>query len=36
MVERAKPLLNVGPDTSGRIPEYHRAFLVEAERLVRG
>jgi len=34
--ERANLLLNVGPDTSGRIPEYHRAFLVEAERLVRG
>jgi hypothetical protein len=28
-------LLNVGPDTSGRMPEYHRPFLVEADRLVR-
>jgi alpha-L-fucosidase len=25
-------LLNVGPDRSGRIPEYHRPFLLEAER----
>jgi alpha-L-fucosidase len=32
---RANFLLNVGPDTSGRIPEYHRPFLVEAERLMR-
>ena len=31
----ANLLLNVGPDTSGRMPDYHRAFLVEAERLVR-
>jgi alpha-L-fucosidase len=31
----ANLLLNVGPDTSGRIPEYHRAFLLEAERLIR-
>ena len=31
----ANLLLNVGPDTSGRIPEYHRPFLLEAERLVR-
>jgi alpha-L-fucosidase len=29
-------LLNVGPDRWGRIPEYHRPFLLEAERLVRG
>jgi alpha-L-fucosidase len=27
----ANLLLNVGPDTSGRIPEYHRAFLLAAE-----
>jgi alpha-L-fucosidase len=33
--QRANLLLNVGPDTSGRIPEYHRPFLLEAERLVR-
>ena len=33
--QRANLLLNVGPDTSGRMPEYHRPFLVEAERLVR-
>ncbi len=33
--QRANLLLNVGPDTSGRIPEYHRPFLVDAERLVR-
>jgi alpha-L-fucosidase len=32
--QRANLLLNVGPDTSGRIPEYHRPFLLEAERLV--
>ncbi len=28
-------LLNIGPDTSGRMPDYHRPFLLEAERLVR-
>jgi alpha-L-fucosidase len=33
--ERANLLLNVGPDTSGRMPAYHRPFLVDAERLVR-
>jgi alpha-L-fucosidase len=33
--ERANLLLNVGPDTSGRMPEYHRPFLLEADRLVR-
>ncbi len=33
--QQANLLLNVGPDTSGRIPDYHRPFLVEAERLVR-
>jgi alpha-L-fucosidase len=33
--QRANLLLNIGPDTSGRMPDYHRAFLVEAERLVR-
>jgi len=32
----ANLLLNVGPDTRGQMPEYHRPFLVEAERLVRG
>jgi alpha-L-fucosidase len=32
--QHANLLLNVGPDTSGRIPEYHRSFLLEAERLV--
>ena len=31
----ANLLLNVGPDTSGRMPDYHRGFLLEAERLVR-
>jgi alpha-L-fucosidase len=31
--ERANLLLNVGPDTSGRIPDYHRPFLLEAARL---
>lgn len=31
--EGANLLLNVGPDTSGRIPDYHRPFLLEAERL---
>jgi hypothetical protein len=34
--ERANLLLNVGPDTAGRIPDYHRPFLLGAERLVRG
>jgi alpha-L-fucosidase len=34
--ERANLLLNVGPDRAGRIPEYHRPFLLEADRLVRG
>jgi alpha-L-fucosidase len=33
--QQANLLLNVGPDTSGRIPDYHRPFLLEAERLVR-
>jgi hypothetical protein len=33
--ERANLLLNIGPDTSGRMPAYHRPFLIEAERLVR-
>jgi alpha-L-fucosidase len=33
--QKANFLLNLGPDTTGRIPEYHRPFLVEAERLVR-
>lgn len=32
--QRANLLLNVGPDTSGCMPEYHRPFLVEAERLI--
>jgi alpha-L-fucosidase len=31
----ANLLLNIGPDTAGRIPAHHRPFLVEAERLVR-
>ncbi|MDB4968519.1 MAG: alpha-L-fucosidase [Myxococcales bacterium] len=31
----ANLLLNVGPDTSGRIPDYHRPFLLDADRLVR-
>jgi alpha-L-fucosidase len=34
--EQANLLLNIGPDLSGHIPEYHRPFLIEAERLVRG
>ncbi|HEX8951765.1 MAG TPA: alpha-L-fucosidase [Polyangia bacterium] len=33
--QQANLLLNVGPDTSGRIPDHHRAFLLDAERLVR-
>ena len=33
--DRANLLLNVGPDTSGRMPALHRAFLLEADRLVR-
>jgi hypothetical protein len=33
--QRANLLLNVGPDTSGKLPDYHRPFLLEAERLVR-
>ena len=33
--QSANLLLNIGPDTSGRIPEYHRSFLLEAERRVR-
>jgi alpha-L-fucosidase len=33
--ERANLLLNIGPDTTGRIPDYHRPFLLEAERLCR-
>jgi alpha-L-fucosidase len=28
-------LLNLGPDTSGRIPDYHRDFLLDANRLMR-
>jgi alpha-L-fucosidase len=32
---RANLLVNVGPDRSGRIPEHHRPFLLDAERLVR-
>jgi hypothetical protein len=35
LAEGANLLLNVGPDTDGRMPAYHRPFLVEAERLVR-
>jgi alpha-L-fucosidase len=31
--ENANLLLNVGPDSSGRIPDYHRPFLLDAERL---
>lgn len=31
----ANLLLNVGPDSAGRIPDYHRPFLLDAERLVR-
>jgi alpha-L-fucosidase len=34
--ERANLLLNVGPDADGRIPDYHRPFLLEAERLMKG
>jgi alpha-L-fucosidase len=34
-IQHANLLLNIGPDTAGRIPEYHRPFLLEAERLVR-
>ena len=33
--QQANLLLNVGPDTSGQMPAYHRPFLLEAERLVR-
>jgi alpha-L-fucosidase len=33
--QSANLLLNIGPDITGRIPEYHRSFLIEAERLVR-
>jgi len=29
----ANLLLNIGPDDSGRIPDYHEPFLVEAKRL---
>jgi alpha-L-fucosidase len=32
----ANLLLNIGPNTAGEMPEYHRPFLLEAERLVRG
>jgi len=28
-------LLNIGPDSRGQIPEYHRAFLLKAEQIVR-
>jgi alpha-L-fucosidase len=31
----ANLLLNVGPDTSGRMPALHRPLLLEADRLVR-
>ena len=31
----ANLLLNIGPDTGGGMPAYHRAFLLDAERLVR-
>jgi alpha-L-fucosidase len=31
----ANLLLNVGPDGDGRMPDYHRPFLLEAERLMR-
>ncbi len=31
----ASLLLNIGPDTAGRMPDYHRAFLLEAERIVQ-
>jgi alpha-L-fucosidase len=33
--QRANLLINLGPDTSGRIPDYHKSFLVDADRLVR-
>jgi alpha-L-fucosidase len=33
--QRANLLLNIGPDRSGRMPAYHRPFLVDADRLVR-
>jgi alpha-L-fucosidase len=32
----ANLLLNIGPNTAGEMPDYHRPFLLEAERLVRG
>jgi alpha-L-fucosidase len=32
--EHANLLLNIGPDTSGRIPDYHRSFLLDADKLV--
>jgi alpha-L-fucosidase len=31
----ANLLLNIGPDTAGRMPDYHRAFLLDAERIVQ-
>ena len=33
--QHANLLVNVGPDTAGRMPEYHRPFLLEADRLYR-
>lgn len=35
IADGANFLLNIGPDTSGQIPEYHGPFLLEAERLVQ-
>jgi alpha-L-fucosidase len=31
---QANFLLNIGPDISGRLPEYHRSFLQQAARLI--
>jgi alpha-L-fucosidase len=33
--EQANLLLNIGPDISGNMPEYHRQFLIAAEQWVR-
>jgi alpha-L-fucosidase len=33
--QNANLLLNIGPDTSGRMPDYHRGFLLDAERIVQ-
>jgi alpha-L-fucosidase len=33
--QQANLLLNVGPDASGRMPDYHRQFLVDADVLAR-